>query len=385
MGYYYLLIESDKQLISNRRGITLIGVSHSSIYFRTREGTILIYKIFDLLHAFYSHKNDKEIVDDYVIRLHDDNDGVVNPSKTSIVKSKITSSADITQEKVCAEEVLGFSSLAKVCSNSDSLFVLTSKSELVQLHQSDPNRGHNTILLNKFDMQQLDTIYIAATDFRCMAIVKNNVLLDNEYKTELYKFRDNVQSFSAGKDFYVVLLSDGSLWSFGNGLRGQLGLNNLSCQKIPQQIYVNTEDEDANDEEEKSIFVSNVYCGGWHVFALTECHQRIYSWGWNSNGQTGIDDTLRCVQPFPTELPKFTEKITNISLGSRHSSIKLQNGDIFCFGFNKLGQCGQKRSEYVNLAAISHPSTKNNSLLSNIKHGDIICSGLITIVYFKDL
>lgn len=79
------------------------------------------------------------------------------------------------------------------------------------------------------------------------------------YDTKIYSLNNNQWSFEAkikklcsGKEHILVLLIDGRLYSWGNGLHGALGLGDL--EPCPQPTQIETLSNDVID----------VVAGGWH-------------------------------------------------------------------------------------------------------------------------
>ena len=102
---------------------------------------------------------------------------------------------------------------------------------------------------------------------------------------------------------------------------------------------------------------SDVFCGSYHTFALTE-DEAIYTWGLNNYGQLGTNDTESCFQP--KRLPKewIKDEITDsikenrkdkvssakgyhnldISVGQHHI-VLLGNGYHYATGDKRRGGC----------------------------------------------
>ncbi len=74
------------------------------------------------------------------------------------------------------------------------------------------------------------------------------------------------------------------------------------------------------------------------------------SWGWNLNGQLGNytedieEEEAETIVPIPSSIDILNEKnlfakFVKISLGSRHSAILEESGNLYTFGWNKYKQC----------------------------------------------
>ena len=87
-------------------------------------------------------------------------------------------------------------------------------------------------------------------------------------------------SVSAGNNFTLTLKTDGTIWAFGNGNEGQLGLGDRSSWNIPRKIGLD------NDWEEFSA-------GTAHSVAR-KTDGTLWVWGDNQNGLLGDQATLDC-------------------------------------------------------------------------------------------
>ena len=68
----------------------------------------------------------------------------------------------------------------------------------------------------------------------------------------------SVKSLSCGKEHVLLLTSDGNVFSFGSGSRGQLGMGYLEGKTSPTVI-----------EALQPLCITMVAAGGWHSLALS--------------------------------------------------------------------------------------------------------------------
>jgi Regulator of chromosome condensation (RCC1) repeat len=88
---------------------------------------------------------------------------------------------------------------------------------------------------------------------------------------------NNITKIACGKNHAVALKSNGDVFTWGSNEMGALGrrvgprrpLSNLKPMGIIKKK------------------ISNIYCGSHHTFAV-QSDNTVWSWGWNSHGQTGI-------------------------------------------------------------------------------------------------
>ncbi len=73
----------------------------------------------------------------------------------------------------------------------------------------------------------------------------------------------------------VAILSNGSVWSWGNNDRGQLGIGDRASSAVPVQVDVPA-----------GVRFAKVNSGGYSSYAI-DSQGRLWSWGGNNNGQLG--------------------------------------------------------------------------------------------------
>lgn len=122
----------------------------------------------------------------------------------------------------------------------------------------------------------------------------------------------------------LALVSDGTVWAWGNNRYGQLGDGSTIEEKHTPVQAMNV----AN--------IISIATKGWHNLVLNS-EGKVFSWGNNSNGQLG--DGTRSERNIPVEA-KDLEDITEISMGWQHSLILKSDGTVWTWGDNRYGQLG---------------------------------------------
>jgi alpha-tubulin suppressor-like RCC1 family protein len=144
----------------------------------------------------------------------------------------------------------------------------------------------------------------------------------------------NWESVSCGSFFTVAIKTTGTMWSWGDGSAGQLGLGTFADnQNSPQQIGGDTN-------------WSKVSCGGGHSIA-TKDTGTMWSWGNNVWGQLGIGTSglgANEEAPVQIEFPEGgdipNDEWVEPSCGANHSLATRQDGTLWSWGYNDLGQLG---------------------------------------------
>lgn len=141
-----------------------------------------------------------------------------------------------------------------------------------------------------------------------------------------------MQKIAVGESFSLVISDDGELFGFGNSLYGVLanGVTSLSANATP--ISMNTY-FDLHDNE---VFKA-VYAGDSHAFAITT-EDRVFTWGNNFHGQTGIDPSEQLIS-IPRDITNSLnlhdeEKIIEWAQSSFHTIILTSENRILGWGNN---------------------------------------------------
>ena len=95
----------------------------------------------------------------------------------------------------------------------------------------------------------------------------------------------NWSKVSAGNEFSLARKTDGTLWSWGRNNFGQLGLNYIS-NDVPVRTQIGT----------STSWSTNIAAGGNFALALLT-NGTLFAWGQNNVGQLGIGSTTNQMQP----------------------------------------------------------------------------------------
>jgi alpha-tubulin suppressor-like RCC1 family protein len=142
-----------------------------------------------------------------------------------------------------------------------------------------------------------------------------------------------IQSMSPGHFQTVYLAEDGSVWTMGSNIRGQLGNGTIghgAWSSAP--VFVDLPGP-----------MKQVGSGMSFCWALSTNGRRAYAWGDNTRGQLGIDDTSVRYSDVPVQI-KFDlpphVSVVSMADGLHCTLALLSNGEVMAWGDNKFGQCG---------------------------------------------
>ena len=142
----------------------------------------------------------------------------------------------------------------------------------------------------------------------------------------------SVKTFAYGKGPHVLALTEeGKVYSWGYNDYCELGNRSTNEGLTPTLIPSALNNE----------FVVDIACGGHHSLALTNKGE-VYAWGHNVSGQVGCGTILSTVQPIPKLLHIVLngKKVVHISCGDSSSVAVTDNGEVYSWGHNGVGQLG---------------------------------------------
>ena len=202
--------------------------------------------------------------------------------------------------------------------------------ELTQLYTFTTMSAENITLYAKWELNTYSVNYF----FMDQDIVSDLPLNPGE----------TIIQISNGVFHSSALTSHGRLFTWGVNNNGQLG-DGTGVQK-------------SNLTEITHMFVLNpgetiiqISMGGYHSSALTS-HGRVFTWGGNTSGQLGNNQTFNLWEP--TDITghfnlEVGETVTYLSMGVLHSSAITSLGRLFMWGDNSYGQLGNNSTIHSSL------------------------------------
>lgn len=158
-----------------------------------------------------------------------------------------------------------------------------------------------------------------------------------QMQPRLVEFEDKKAEYVAcGHSHTIVLLSDKSVYAFGDNEFGQLGTGDTETTYQPKLVKV-----------PESIGPTVLTCGKNHS-ALLSIDCCLFVWGCNERGQLGLGDQTN--RNFPTQVVFTGEHlIAGVSSGDAHTAAFTTNSILFCWGDNEVHQLGlNKQVKFTN-------------------------------------
>jgi len=184
-----------------------------------------------------------------------------------------------------------------------------------------------------------------------------------------------VITVASGQAFALVVLNDGTVRSFGVNAYGQLGVNDLTQRNTPVQVWAISSSAIAvagglrytavlltngtvktfglnnwgqlgvgdNSNRSTPVQVLNIStaltiaCGAYHT-AVVLTNGTVQTFGRNFEGALGLNDTQ--YRYTPVQVWAISSSAIAIACGQYHTAVLLANGTVQTFGKNNYGQLG---------------------------------------------
>ncbi|XP_054587942.1 probable E3 ubiquitin-protein ligase HERC1 isoform X4 [Nothobranchius furzeri] len=147
----------------------------------------------------------------------------------------------------------------------------------------------------------------------------------------LVKDISNVGEVSCGSSHTIALSKDGrTVWSFGGGDNGKLGHGDTNRVYKPKVV-----------EALQGMFIRKVCAGSQSSLALTSTGQ-VFAWGCGACLGCGSSEATALRPKLIEELA--TTRVVDISIGDSHCLALSHDNEVYAWGNNSMGQCGQGNS-----------------------------------------
>ena len=131
---------------------------------------------------------------------------------------------------------------------------------------------------------------------------------------------------SSGESHTCAVLIDNSVKCWGLNTNGQLGDGTNTDRHSPTYSSLG------------QTGVLKVTAGSYHTCAIT-VERNVLCWGENWNGQLGDSSNIDRKIPVEVSIPSNSSAVS-IDSGAFHSCLGMNDGSVFCWGYNAHGQLG---------------------------------------------
>ena len=153
---------------------------------------------------------------------------------------------------------------------------------------------------------------------------------------------------AAGGGHTVALKKDGTVWTWGNNGVGQLGDGTSVTKAYPVQVFAGEENDSSTGYLNNIIQIS---AGSNYVIALKK-DGTVFTWGQNIYGQLGNGSSVNSMLPVQVKSAdgnSFLTDIVQISAGYVHSMALKKDGTVWTWGRNDGGQLGNNNTSNKSL------------------------------------
>eukprot|EP00871_Galdieria_phlegrea_P002562 jgi/Galph1/3306/GphlegSOOS_G1989.1 len=208
-----------------------------------------------------------------------------------------------------------------------------------------------------------------------------HVLTPRQIQGELANER--VATVSCGRSHTAIVTEEGEVWTWGNGMEGQLGHGDKSNQYIPKRVEALKDVKGIYQVSSSSdlcqcvCLAIDVACG--RDFSVFVCKNGLYSCGADDYGQLGLGRSHgeRFVQ-----LPKSLScsglsEVVALSAGDYHICAIGKDGLVYTWGLGREGQLGHGEKADCSMA-------KPVDSLRNLEICQVACGGGHTAAVTKE-
>uniref|UniRef100_M4C3K0 Rab-GAP TBC domain-containing protein n=1 Tax=Hyaloperonospora arabidopsidis (strain Emoy2) TaxID=559515 RepID=M4C3K0_HYAAE len=229
-----------------------------------------------------------------------------NPNDSEPARSSVTVSflAPRLVEELALEKALHRTTIATIACGAQHSLAITDAGELYTWGSGEDGRlGHG--------------------DMRDRAVPRKVMSL----------LRESVVNASCGGAHTAVLTTKGTVFTFGRGRNGRLGLGDYRWRDTPHPIQ----------EFPKGTRIAHVVCG-WNFTAALDCEGKLFTWGKTGEGQCGLGYVDKD-QVVPRCVEKLREvaggsAVVDVACGYTHTVVMTAVGELFSWGLGEYGQLG---------------------------------------------
>lgn len=186
---------------------------------------------------------------------------------------------------------------------------------------------------------------------------------------------DNVADFEIGSAHAIARKTDGTVWLWGYGGVGQIGDASNSTKLMPTKIY-GVQPFNSGSILKLAVGAGSAYTNGT-MSAVIRDDGTVWTWGGGGSGQLGVNSTANYnypVQVLGQGGSGYLTNVVDVKIGSGHVIALKSDGTVWSWGFNNSGQIGNNVSgtnaltPVQVLVAAGTPLTGITSISAGLNH-----------------
>jgi alpha-tubulin suppressor-like RCC1 family protein len=274
-------------------------------------------------------------------------------------------------------QISGISSAVAVASGTQHIAIVMADGTVFCAGRGDAGMlGNGTVVGSSTPVQALNistATAVACGDKHTIVLLQNGTvwawgvgtngqLGDNQNTTttatpvQVWNISSSATAVAAGRYWSMVLLTDGTIRTFGRGVDAQHGDGTTLNSSTPVQV--------ANIST-----ATGIACGAGHGLAVLS-NGTVWSWGRGSNGQLGNNSTTTASTP--VQVWTISSLATAVAAGRYHSVALSSDGTVRSFGQNSRYQLGLGDATQRN-TPVAISGVTSATKVSSIRYG----SGLV--------
>ena len=169
---------------------------------------------------------------------------------------------------------------------------------------------------------------------------------------------NKIIAVSAGYSYSLALAEDGTVYTWGYNIYGQLGNNTTTTSDVPIKVLMGAYPGTTYLGDNSSNKIISVVAGDSHCIAFAQ-DNTVYSWGRNTYGQLGDSSNNHRYVPVKVLMGAYSgtaylgddsnNKIISLVGGDSHCIAIAQDNTVYTWGHNNYGQLGDgsNKDSYV--------------------------------------
>ena len=194
-------------------------------------------------------------------------------------------------------------------------------------------------------------------------------LYNNTLCFELPEVLLPLQQISIGINHLLLLTIEGEVYTIGDGSKGATGIRNRKYTTIPCKV----------EFPFKNITILKIAAGARHSLSL-DTNNTIYSWGCGACGCLGLNSTNDSFEPKEIIFNATIAKVRQLEASENYSACLCEDGNLYTWGNPQFGRLGHGEGINTKIPQQVGDSSKKNKTDKFNKNIKLIKAGYFTML-----